>query len=600
VSFRDTRPARTFIEIIVLAALAAVPACRSGDEGARRVFVAPLANLSAAPTLDWFGRAVSGLIVSRTPGQSAVQTVASSDRYATHSLEGYFSERSGLIHIHAALRDLSSRRIVRTIETSGSESDLLKISETLSRAVAGNAQSYTTSSVDAVRNLYTAQFDAAIAADPAFGAAHLARLETLRSLGRREEAMEALDLAAGPGVRFTPEEKLRLAEARAIFAGTVATRVRMARELARQRPADMQRWRTAAELALLAKDYPAAIDAYNNALKLDPEDPQLWNTLGYAHAYSGDLASARKALEEYRRIAPDDPNAFDSLGEVHYYLGRFAEAEKYFLEAFEKNQAALGGGEALRAGMAGLMRGDRSTADRHFAAYIDVRKEAGDTLVPVRQALWLFWTGRRTQAIAELTKISEPAEAAVAARLLLTLWQVQLGERAEARKSAAEALQFAKSPQLVPNAAVARFLASPPGPGASAAAGNDPGRRQLLGYSLLLHGNYAAAAQLWSGIYNATSALSAQDERILLAWAQAELGNLPEVAALMRAYALPPSGADPGLQSILFPRSIYLKALAEQHAGNRVESLRLFKLFVTYSGDQDFAYGEERRARNAR
>jgi tetratricopeptide (TPR) repeat protein len=401
---------------------------------------------------------------------------------------------------------------------------------------------------------------------------------------------------------LTEEDKLRLANARAMLSGDLASRIQATRDLARLRAGDMQLWRTAAELALVGKDYPAAIDAFENATKLEPENIVLWNTLGYAHAFAGNLSAARKALEEYRRIAPGDANALDSLGEVRFYLGRFAEAEKYYLEAFNRNRTLLGGGEALRAGMARLMMGDRETADKHFAAYLDVRKQARDILSPVRQGLWLFWTGRRGEAVKALEQITVPTDAVVAAQFLLSLWDVQFGDLEKARNSAAQAVKLAKTGHPASLALVARLLASPPGPITNVEALTseaDPRRRQLLGYSLLLHRNYADAARVWSAVYDKTSAASANEERILLAWAETERGNLAEAANLMRAYSIPPQGADPGLPSILFPRSIFLKAMAEQHVHNREEAHRLFKLFLDYSAGRDFIYGEERRARQA-
>jgi Flp pilus assembly protein TadD len=615
VSFRGTQLAGTLIfRLILIAICACAVACRSRDTStAKRLFVAPLSNLSADPGLDWFGRAVSDLIVTRTVANPSVQTVDHADSRATHSLEGYFSESGGVLHVRAAVRDLASQKVVNTTEARGSASDVLRISEELIRSVGGNPRPYTTSSVAALRSFYSAvgtgsaeqvlaRLNAAIAADPFFGTAHVGRIQTFIALNRFEDARVAIEAASAAGIRLTEEERLRLAEAQATLSGDNAGRARATRELARLRPADGHLWKTAAELSLLVKDYPAAIDAFNNALKLDPDNIALWNTLGYAYAYAGDLTGAKRAFGEYRRIAPNDANALDSLGEVHYYLGRFADAEKYFLEAFNKNKAQLGGGEAMRAGMARLMMGDRAAADKHFAAYLDFRRQSGDTLLPVRQALWQFWTGHRSQAVSALEKIDDPPESAVAARLLLSLCYVQFGDSERARKFAAEAVRLAKNPQSAALAAIAIILTSPAraiGTGAGSTGKPDPVRRQLLGYSLLLHRNYAEAAGLWSEIYNKTSAISGQDERVLLAWAEAERGNLAEVSTLMRAFALPPASAEPGVESILFPRSIFLKALAEQHENNQTEARRLFKLFLDYSADRDFVYGEEKRAREA-
>jgi tetratricopeptide (TPR) repeat protein len=583
------------------------PGCNSSREPTvQRLYVAPFANLSADPALEWFGRAVSGLVTVRATG-SNVQTLDTQDPNATHRMEGYFSESGGVLHVRTAIRDLASQKVVRTAGAQGPSSELLRISEVLVREVAGTVRPYTTSNIEAVRNLYLAtsagsadevlkHADAAIAADPTYGSAHLVRIQTLVALNRRDEAMQAIEAASGPSVKLTDEERLRLNEARASLTGNIAERARSARDLARLRPGDLQLWRNAAELSMLVKDYPGAIDAYRNALKIEPENIVLWNSLGYAQAYAGDLNAAKEALDQYLRIAPGDANALDSLGEVHYSFGRFAEAEKYFLEAFSKNKALLGGAEALRAAMARLWMGDRAIADQHFARYIDVRKSSHDALVPVREALWMFWTGRRTQAIAALEKLTDPPEAAVSARLLLTLWRLQFGEIDNARKTAADAAQNVKTPQQAAPALVARFLTSTPAAVQSEA---DGARRQLLGYALLLHQNYAEAARLWTDVYNKTSGLTANEERLLLAWAQAGIGNGSEVGTLLRSYPTPPAGAEPGLASILFPRSIFLKALAEQNANRRDEARRLFKLFLDYSADRDFVYREESRAREA-
>jgi hypothetical protein len=148
-------------------------------------------------------------------------------------------------------------------------------------------------------------------------------------------------------------------------------------------------------------------------------------------------------------------------------------------------------------------------------------------------------------------------------------------------------------------AALARFLTVPPGAGGAMIAGPNAEavRRQLLGYSLLLNGNFVDAAKIWRERYDSTSAVASNDERVLLAWAEVETGNSEDAAKLMRYFALPPNAADPALQLLLFPRAIFLKALSEQHANNTQESKRLLKLFLDYSADRDFSYGDEKRAR---
>src|SRR5687767_11936131 len=120
--------------------------------------------------------------------------------------------------------------------------------------------------------------------------------------------------------------------------------------------------------------------------------------MAYAHGFAGNIAGAEASIAEYRRVAPQDANAYDSLGEVYFYYGRFAEAEQNFLKAFEMNNALLGGGEMYRAALSRFLAGDLPKADEYLKRYLDFRQKHGDPSLALREAVWLYTTGRVAEA----------------------------------------------------------------------------------------------------------------------------------------------------------------------------------------------------------
>ena len=187
------------------------------------------------------------------------------------------------------------------------------------------------------------------------------------------------------------------------------------------------------------------------------------------------------------------------------------------------------------------MMGDRATADQHFSKYIEVRKASGRCPGSCSRKPVEVLDGpsncpghggfREDDRSAGFGRVRPPS-ADIVARAIRR-FENSPGKRRRTRRSTRS------TPQPASVALIARFLTSPPAPLqnlATASSGADAFRRQLLGYSLLLHRNYSEAAQLWTEVYNKTSAVSANEERLLLAWAQAGRNNLAEVANLMRTH----------------------------------------------------------------
>jgi Flp pilus assembly protein TadD len=217
--------------------------------------------------------------------------------------------------------------------------------------------------------------------------------------------------------------------------------------------------------------------------------------LGYAQAFAGDPEAARKSFERYGSDPAHAANALDSQGEGAFLNGRFAEAEKSFLAAHAKNSGLLGGGDLLKAAYARWLQGDLPGADKQFSQYLAVRAQQKDPLIPWRQAVWEYATGRPEPAIARLSAVTGPA--ADLARTQVALW---------------------KDPSRLPQ---------------------DPA---------VLQQAFERTPPTLDGI-----------TRVLLASALAHTGQKDQARKLVVLWPLPGAEGDPLLQSFLFPKYLELK-----------------------------------------
>ncbi|MGH7342137.1 MAG: tetratricopeptide repeat protein [Candidatus Rokuibacteriota bacterium] len=80
--------------------------------------------------------------------------------------------------------------------------------------------------------------------------------------------------------------------------------------------------------ARVAKDWPAAVAAFRQALTLRGDFPDAWNELGYALRNQTRYAESLDAYHEALRLRPDFPEALEYLGEAYVKLGRLEDARR--------------------------------------------------------------------------------------------------------------------------------------------------------------------------------------------------------------------------------------------------------------------------------
>ena len=80
--------------------------------------------------------------------------------------------------------------------------------------------------------------------------------------------------------------------------------------------------------ARVAKDWPAAVDAFRRATTLRADFAEAWNELGYAFRNQARYPESLEAYHEALRLRPDFPEALEYLGEAYVKMGRLDDARR--------------------------------------------------------------------------------------------------------------------------------------------------------------------------------------------------------------------------------------------------------------------------------
>ncbi len=80
--------------------------------------------------------------------------------------------------------------------------------------------------------------------------------------------------------------------------------------------------------ARVAREWPAAVSAFRQALALRSDFADAWSELGYALRNQGRYAESLDAYHEALRLRPDFPEALEYLGEAYVKMGRLDDARR--------------------------------------------------------------------------------------------------------------------------------------------------------------------------------------------------------------------------------------------------------------------------------
>jgi tetratricopeptide (TPR) repeat protein len=174
------------------------------------------------------------------------------------------------------------------------------------------------------------RFDAAIAADPSFALAELARANASPT---GSEFLAHLKKAVALADKVSSGERLQILAADAGSSGNAAKARGHLEQLVAAYPQD-ERAHFALGAFLFGQQEPqAAIEHFKAATRLDPNYSAPYNQMGYAYRQVGDYDSAEKAFKKYIELIPNDPNPYDSYGELLLKMGRFDESIAQYRKA---------------------------------------------------------------------------------------------------------------------------------------------------------------------------------------------------------------------------------------------------------------------------
>jgi TolB-like protein len=412
------------------------------------IVVYPFENISGQPEQDYLSAGLSAEIRATLARNSALKVVAQSSSEAlkkqamdavttakqlgvAYLLDGTVRQTGKSLRISAELIDGKTgfSRWSRTFEHS--VDDVLLVESEIANAVttalsvemsqnAGGGQIGATSNVSAFNeylkgnDLYTAaisnetdiqalsHFDAAIALDPKFAAAHSARARVLTVIGNSSDSAEKAQLyyesaekAAYRGTELGPD----LADSHSTL-GFVLFQARLRIKEARK-PYDRSRELGNGDAAVLARfaGYAAAtgqdqvaLTAIERARDLDPLNPTIHRALGFVHYASGRYERSIQSVEQALSLNPQLSDSYARVGSALIHLGRPGKA----LTVCAKEHFGLVRYPCLA--IANWKLGDTAEASNALAALIN---EYGDGSL-YQQAQILAQTGEHDRAMETL------------------------------------------------------------------------------------------------------------------------------------------------------------------------------------------------------
>jgi tetratricopeptide (TPR) repeat protein len=173
-------------------------------------------------------------------------------------------------------------------------------------------------------------FDKAIALDPNFATAELARAN---SAPTAKDFFDHLKRAVSLADKVSEGERNFILANQAGANGRPAEQKQYLDKLAAAYPEDERVQFNLGGYYFGQQDYDEAIAHYKKATEISPNYSPAYNLLGYSYRQQGNYSSAEEAFKKYVELIPDDPNPYDSYAELLLKMGRFDESIAQYRKA---------------------------------------------------------------------------------------------------------------------------------------------------------------------------------------------------------------------------------------------------------------------------
>ena len=297
-----------------------------------------------------------------------------------------------------------------------------------------------------------AHFDKALALDPGFATAELARANVAPTA---KDFRDHLDKAIALSGRASEGERLTILAAEAGAVGNAAKSKECLEKNVALFPNDER-----ARFALGAfyagqQDNARAIEVFKAAIAIAPGFPPVYNSLGYAYKTVANYPEAEKAFKKYAELIPSDPNPYDSYAELLMKMGRFEESITQYRKALALDPhfisatigsaidaLYLGKPEVATAGLTELFTRARNDGERRQAVFVQavVYADQGKMDQAIQEAVKEFGIAEKIGDVAAMS-----ADLNFKANMLLAM-----GKNDEALATFDHALELVEGSGLAP------------------------------------------------------------------------------------------------------------------------------------------------------
>jgi tetratricopeptide (TPR) repeat protein len=218
-----------------------------------------------------------------------------------------------------------------------------------------------------------AHFDKAIALDPEFASAELARATAAAT---PHEFFDHLKKAVSLADKTSDGEKWVILSTEAgANVGTVKQKEYLDKLVAAY-PNDERVLFAYGAYDFVQQDFSAAIEHLKKAVAVAPDYSPTYNMLGYSYRQAGDYPNAEEAFKKYTVLLSTDPNPYDSYGELLLKMGRFDDSITQYRKAIAIDPNFIASHFGIAADL--MYQGKSPEASAELQKIIDKARSDGD------------------------------------------------------------------------------------------------------------------------------------------------------------------------------------------------------------------------------
>ncbi|MCK4578669.1 MAG: tetratricopeptide repeat protein [Candidatus Marinimicrobia bacterium] len=299
-----------------------------------------------------------------------------------------------------------------------------------------------------------ALFDQAIAKDPDFAMAYLARAAAATS---NKDFQEHLSRAVALAPNVSEGERLLIEAQQALAENKPLKALELREQVVAKYPNDKRAHNVLAFSYTGQDEDDKAIAEFEKAVAIDPDFAPPYNNLGYAYLANGDYEQAEEAFKNYIRLIPDEANPYDSMADLLTRMGRHEEAIEHFKKSAELNPTF--GFSQRKIGLNQIYLGQYDEGRESIRQAIEMEPGPFGKVVDLEAIAFSYlFEGQPQQTLAEIGKAVElAAEANLPVRLALIhagicYLHAELGNLAEAEQSLAACKEVVAGAEFTPAA----------------------------------------------------------------------------------------------------------------------------------------------------